>query len=219
MPPRRYLYVCESKIDNLYLQIPEKQRAALAAALAAAPEQPGDGAAGEAQPAESEEKLRVVLSYLDTPESLGTVEQPGPYFRGRLSMQWGIVDDTALFVGQSQERERHFVLLGGSARYTVGPAYAGGGAAGQPSSPFAGLLALFERADAGEAEAERPYPAANTLGARLLRRLPALVAQLQAVQTVEFVAETLAVETGADNRAGSRDFLLIGSPLYVALAE
>jgi hypothetical protein len=49
--------------------------------------------------------------------------------------------------------------------------------------------------------------------------LPALVAQLQAVQTVAFVAETLAVETGADNRSGSRDFLLIGSPLYVALAE
>lgn len=205
MPPRHYLYVCESKIDSLYQQIGEKQRLALAAGS----ETPLEG---------SEGKLRVVLSYLDTPESLGTVEMPGPYFRGRLSMQWGIMGDTALFVGQSEERERHFVLLGGSARYTVEADYPGSGATGQPSSPFAGLLALFERADVGESVTDRPYSATNTLGARLLRRLPALVAQLQAVQTVEFVAETLAVETGADNRSGERDFLLIGSPLYVALA-
>lgn len=219
MPPRQYLYVCDSKIDSLYLQIPEKQRAALADALGLELERLEEAAGSEAQAEGSDWKLRVVLSYIDAPETMGTVEMPAPYFRGRLSMQWGVVDNTALFVGQSEEKARHFVLLGGSARYTVGPAYPGSGEGGQPSSPFAGLLALFQRADAGESEPERPYPAANTLGSRLLRRLPALVAQLQAVQTVEFVAETLAVETGADNRSGARDFLLIGSPLFVALAE
>jgi hypothetical protein len=219
MPLRHYLYICDSKVDSLYLQIPEKQRATLAAALGEEPGRPGESPESETGGEGSDWKLRVVLSYIEAPETMGTVEMPAPYFRGRLSMQWGVVDDTALFVGQSEEKARHFVLLGGSARYTVGPDYPGGGEGGQPSSPFAGLLALFQRADAGESEPERPYPAANTLGSRLLRRLPALVAQLQAVQTVEFVAETLAVETGADNRSGSRDFLLIGSPLYVALAE
>ncbi|MDT8307328.1 MAG: SAVMC3_10250 family protein [Anaerolineae bacterium] len=219
MPPGSYLYICDTKIDALYLQIPERKREDIAAALGLDLERLGDAAEDEKQAERTDWKLRVVLSYIEASEILGTVEEPGPYFRGRMSMQWGIVDNTALFVGRSQEKERHFVLLGGSARYSVVPDYPSGADASQAVSPFAGLLALFQRADSGDVLPERPYDAANTLGSRLLRRLPVLVAQLQAVQTVEFVAETLTVETGADSRSGSRDFLLIASPLYVALAE
>lgn len=218
MPPQSYLYICDTKVDTLYRQIPEAKRQAIAAALGLDREPRGDAPQDEEHAARTAWQLKVILSDLESSAALGTVEEPAPYFRGRMTMQWGVVDNTALFVGQSQEKERHFVLLGGPARYTVGPDYPGGGDASQRSSAFAGLLALFQRADVEDAVPEQRYNAPNTLGSRLLRRMPLLVSQLQAVQTVEFVAETLAVETGADSRFGARDFLVIASPLYVALA-
>jgi hypothetical protein len=58
MAPRHYLYVCDSKIDSLYLQIPEKQRAALDAALGLE-QRLGEAPESETQGAESDGNSRL----------------------------------------------------------------------------------------------------------------------------------------------------------------
>lgn len=132
-------------------------------------------------------------------------------------MQWGVDEGIVLFVGQSQEKERHFVLLGGAATDAAGldaPRLEGENI---PASVLGGLLALFRRAISEQTLPEDHYTAPDNLDSRLFRRLPLLVAHLQAVQTVEFLARTLSVEVAEQQRQpGPRDFLLVGAPFYVA---
>lgn len=208
MPPETYLFISNTQVDLLYTQIPEEMRDSIAARLQAA----------DAVGSEAERKLALVSQYVEETEDLGTVAEPASYFRGKMKMQWGIVQNTALFVGQSEEKERLFVLLGGASQHTIDvdePVHEDDRI---PPPALAGLLALFQRADSDATLAEDHYTAPDNLDARLLRRLPWLTAQLGAVQTVEFLARTLSVETSDDRYPGAREYLVIGAPLFVAAA-
>lgn len=218
MLPRNYLYISDAQVDLLYSQIAEEIRDTIAAGLKAEPAFASAAAESDQVESTTDWKLSVVTRYIETHETLGSIEKPGSHFRGSMKMQWGIVDETTLFIGEQAGEERLFVLLGGPAGATVAADEAAGSSERIPPSALAGLFALFERADPDAAVPDHHYMAPDNLDARLLRRLPWLAKQLDAVQTVTFLAKTLSVMASDDPYSRSRDILVVGSPLYVAVA-
>lgn len=199
MLPTEYLYISSTQVEQLTAEMR------------------GDSpAAAGVEPLAH--KLAAAVRHVEAQEPVGTIEKPGAYFRGTLKMQWGIVDETALFVGEQAGEERLFVLLGGPAGAALAAGEAARSRARIPTAALAGLFALFERADPDAAVPEHHYMAPDNLDARLLRRLPWLAEQLDAVQTVTFLAKTLSVMASDDRYSSARDILVVGSPLYVAVS-
>jgi hypothetical protein len=207
MLPNDYLFIADTQVDLLYAQAAGQGGDSAPAAEA------GEGPDVRAQ------KLDAVIRHLEAQEPVGTIEKPGAYFRGTMKMQWGVVEETALFVGEQTGEQRLFVLLGGPAGAPLAADEAAGSSERIPPQALAGLFALFERADPEAAVPAHHYMAPDNLDARLLRRLPWLAEQLDAVQTVTFLAETLSVMASDDRYSSARDILVVGSPLYVAVAE
>ncbi|WP_030185352.1 DUF7019 family protein [Streptomyces sp. NRRL S-813] len=166
-------------------------------------------------------RLGKVLRRLDRSGDVGSVDAPGPFFRGRLPMRWGALaheDDMSLvFFGGRVGRT--VVGLGGSTHHVQGssPDAAGGPALARSVLPslLDGLrldpriASLF--ADAGSGAADDPDSAA-------LQAVRVAADGLRGpAQTVEFVAKRLL--HGPDPGAEDGSTVLLGSPLYVALVD
>ncbi|GAB7051275.1 DUF7019 family protein [Catenuloplanes indicus] len=201
MSLRYYLYISDSKVDILLPQI--------------------DPAFGRTRETEIGFNLRVaagkrkveatsdriarldrVVRYLDDFADVGTVDEPGQYFRGRMRMRWGPVGgELVWFAGATS---RTVVGLGGSRAHVAGE--------GEPSgsSTLPGMVEGLRSVLAEEGGAEAL--ATVHLAARQLRGTE---------QELEFVAKRLGQGPSPypelDPRAGMT--VLVGSPIFVALAD
>jgi len=220
-----YLYVSISKLEMLFQQIAssEKKKKSLEweAAIGFAKIKYKGGKETEL---DMNDKLRIVVQALNDENLVGTIEEPGDYVKGTLPMKWGLYRDwgrpaeeppLVYFGGRT---ENTIFGFGGSSRHIIGNV--GASSTGSRSvTPYlvahllAGLGAPLEgwRADRKEQGADdRDTFEAIKLASDHLKGPD---------QPLEFYAKTLLQGEfrGIKDQRGTK--VLLGSPLYVALAS
>ncbi|MFJ1546069.1 DUF7019 family protein [Streptomyces sp. NPDC088246] len=215
MSIRYYLYISDAKVDMLLSQIDPSFAGRRTTEAGMSLKLFTFKRSVEASAPDRVARLERVLEYLREHEQTGSVDDPGPYFRGTLPMQWGPLrgeggGSSVYFGGRT---ERTIVGLGGAGSHVLGgsapqdPVFA---ASSMPSL-LAGLAAAFA-ADGVEMPTD-PSALAWVHSAGRLLRGPA--------QSVEFVARRLLEGASPypelDPRPDTR--VLLGSPLYVAMAD
>jgi len=216
---RYYLYISDAKVDMLLAQIDPAFGRRSTTEVGLSVKLFNVRRNVEAAPPDRTAKLERVLRHLEERGEIGSTDDPGPYFRGSLPMQWGPMQGAnggslVYFGGRSGQT---ILGLGGAGSHVLGS----GGPQAQEFAPssvptlLAGLASAF--ADGGdgmpaESPAEQsPLAWVHTAG-RLLRGPR---------QPVEFVARRLLTGPSPypelDARPGMK--VLLGSPLYVALAD
>jgi len=225
--PKFYVYISDSKVEMLYQQIPQSAKSTLAAELKLNLSVI-EATLKKEVPVETRiSKLRIVSEYTEKNLDVGSIDKPGAYFKGTLNMRWGpwlewaimenrTADEKGQMVWFSGETRHTIVGLGGSSKHIVGreekrdlP---------DSMSSLACILGLL--AD----ELQLPFPAFVRRMSESEIRREALQAVEDAVhilfsrvpsQHLEFLSKTFLVGPSRD-----RDkHVLIGSPIYVAMAE
>lgn len=240
---KNYLYVSDSKVDMLYAQIPGPLRAKIAVELKIDLKI----FSASVRPIEQNEtrysKLRLVTRYLEWHMPLGTVQEPGTYFRGRLPMRWGPLGSRSRSHEQGPftlfafHEDRSFLALVGSSSYVTGgekfrESYNGQSrfeqiGAGRPSSY--NLVQVEKYIDDSRADLEQyllqdgrldqggsagPPPSdADPASVQLLEKVDYLVANFRG--PIQEL-EFVAVRLLSGALAGGAKVVL-GTPLYVAL--
>ncbi|MGC5660821.1 DUF7019 family protein [Micromonospora sp. WMMD723] len=225
---RYYLYVSDAKVDMLLSQIDPGHQRRRAAEFSVNLTVVGVKRSVENPGTDRLARLERVTRYLDEHADVGSVDEPGQFFRGLLPMRWGIVPTTGelslvYFGGRTDDT---IVGLGGSPSHLIGATPAAEstvrGLVGSSTMPalLAGLV---------DEEAE-PAPGPPPPGVD--EPDPAEVAALASVhqagtrlrgptQNVEFLAKRLlhgpSPYPELDGRPGMT--VLLGSPLYVALVD
>ncbi|MGH3343928.1 MAG: DUF7019 family protein [Carbonactinosporaceae bacterium] len=211
---RYYLYVSDAKVDMLLSQIDpawsRKRVTELSVGLSVA----GAKHTSETTGTDRIARLERVVRNLEEHGDLGDVDEPGQYVHGELPMQWGSIGDgdTVYFGGRT---ERTVVGLGGS----TGHALSTVPAAPPPQHRLSGSLmpSLLD-----QLAALAPGEAVDDADADALAIVVQANASLRGpAQTVEFVAKRLLYGPSPYPELNTRPDMavLLGSPLYVALAE
>lgn len=225
---RYYLYISDSKVDQLLSQIDPAFTGERSVEINVnLPGLGGKRTTGSSVGTDRIARLERVVRYLHDHGDLGSVDEPGQFFWGMLPMRWAFLPsrpDLVFFAG----RTNGTVLgLGGSARHVLGaPPEAGG--AGIPLSVPPALLQ--ELAVASELEDEHLLDAVDDafddeLGGGFdgedLRALGIVCRAVDRTrgpaQNVEFVAKRLL--HGPSPLARADASVLLGSPVYVALVD
>jgi hypothetical protein len=123
-----YLYISTSKVDMLYGQLATERKTKKSFEL-----KTSVAVASATMSHESEEtsdtpytKLAAVLDEIESSGELGTIDEPGTYFKGTLNMKWGLLGDAGrptdepplvYFGGRT---ESTIFGLGGSTRHVIG---------------------------------------------------------------------------------------------------
>ncbi|KMS79449.1 MULTISPECIES: DUF7019 family protein [Streptomyces] len=215
MTVRYYLYISDSKVDMLLSQIDPAfgRRSTTEAGLSV--KLFNVRRSVEAPAPDRTAKLERVLRHLEETGQIGSVDDPAPYFRGSLPMQWGPLqgDNGGALVYFGGRTERTILGLGGASGHVLGASAPQSQEFAPSSVPtlLAGLASAFA-ADSVELPAEESSLAWVHTAGRLLRGPR---------QPVEFVARRLLAGPSPypelDARPGMR--VLLGSPLYVAMAD
>jgi hypothetical protein len=109
---RYYIYVSETKVEQLYAQIPTKLRAKIAAKFTIDLKLIKGEFEGR-QPQESLfSKLDIVRTYLEDEGLIGTADDPKSFFGEIMPLSWGPY-------GGSDEEEDEFVYFGGRTEETI----------------------------------------------------------------------------------------------------
>jgi hypothetical protein len=219
-----YVYVSDVKVDMLFSQIPKRFLDRLAGELKidlkilslSLKENPSDE--------NRFTKIRVLEQYLDASSEIGTVDDPAPYFRGSLPMKWGTVgEDPAQIVFFWGFSDQTLVGLTGSLRHVIGNAAATTSVhLGSFTRPAYEAVASHLHLSPDESSVAAENPAAWVEQAASLLKGPE--------EPLEFVARTLAHVSAPGTRlmeerdapgrpevlVGTYDYVLLGTPIYVA---
>jgi hypothetical protein len=230
MAVKYYVYVSESKVEMLFSQIPRTFLSGLAAELKVNLGILTTTLKQDADPETKFARLTAVVRYLEQNESIGTVDEPEVYFRGHLSMAWGPYGTYQTFTHRAGESplmyfgavtDKTIVGLGGSSRNMIG---ATGSSSAHSHSATAVMVAriyegleLHLPADYPD-EWELPYFSQEDV---VPRAVEVATTQMEGPkESVEFFARRLAFYPRhklSDRRTNMN--ILLGTPLYVALAE
>jgi hypothetical protein len=119
-PLRYYLYISDTKLDVLFEQIPQNALKRISAEvkvdlkLASVTLRQAD----RPDPTRAA-KLKIVERFIDSHHHVGTIQEPGnEYFRGQMDMQWGWLQDRAVWFHGNDDAQ--CVALGGSRRHVLG---------------------------------------------------------------------------------------------------
>ncbi|MGW3465844.1 DUF7019 family protein [Streptomyces olivaceoviridis] len=215
MTVRYYVYISDSKVDMLLSQIDPAfgRRSTTEAGVSVKLFSVRRSVEGPAP--DRTAKLERVLRHLEETGQTGSVDDPGPYLRGSLPMQWGPLngENGGSLVYFGGRTEQTILGLGGASGHVLGASAPQAQEFAPSSMPtlLAGLASAFA-ADSAEMPAEQSSLAWVHTAGRLLRGPR---------QQVEFVARRLLSGPSPypelDARPGMR--VLLGSPLYVALAD
>jgi hypothetical protein len=211
-----YLYISDIKVDMLLSQIDAGFDRKRATEIGADLKFVSVKHSVESATADRVTRLERVLRYLDGSGDVGTVDVPGPYFRGRLPMRWGSpAAGRASLVYFGGRTERTIVGLGGASGHVLGaPAAALTTGTDQVFAPstMPGLISGLATAIAGDSDAVPPDALASVyLANRQLRGVE---------QEVEFLARRLSHGPSPYHELDAHEGMavLLGSPLFVALA-
>ena len=216
-----YVYVSNSKVEMLYSQIPRRFFDGMSAELKVSL---GVASSVLTQKAAEEtiySKLSVVLRYIYEYGAVGSIDNPEDYFSGTAMVRWGLYDSQntlVLFVGSTNET---IFGIGGSLAHLLG-------AKPEANTPYVSTTPflvdlLCQDLDLQALNEQERHNMALLLNEGRNKAEMALWAvehankyMNSASQKVEFVAKRLLhKEKEFKNDKG----VLLGTPLYVALAE
>ena len=216
-----YVYVSSSKVEMLYSQIPRRFLNGVAGELKV---NLGIASSTLTQKASEEtvySKLSAVLRYIHENVAVGSIDSPEDYFSGNGIVRWGLYDNQGslvLFVGST---DATIFALGGSSAHVLGNKTQ----ADTPpvsTTPFlVDILCDELQLDAlNEVERENIAFLVNQGHSRtdlaLLAVAHAHMYMTAPSQKVEFLAKRLLHK---EQKLSSDKGVLLGTPLYVALAE
>lgn len=220
-----YLYVSKAKLDMLYDQIAfsGKEKKSVEWVLDLKPFKASRKSEREDEP-DRDDKLKAVIEALEQSQIVGTVDEPKEYVKGTLPMRWGIYRDAGrpteepplvYFGGRTEQTIFGF---GGSSRHVEGNA--GCAATGSRSvTPFLVTHLL----DGMPSEGWNAYPIRGNDDDQ--STYEAIVLATDNIrppdQNLEFISKTLLLGKHLDSGKGRKKTMcvLLGSPLYVALAS
>lgn len=214
MASRYYVYISDAKVDMMLSQIDPGFGRRITTEAGAGLKLFSARRTVQAPEPDHIARLERVLRHLEEEGRVGDVDEPGPFFRGRLPMRWGPLPgggaSTVYFAGRTA---RTILGLGGSGGHVLGPAAPPPAQFAPSSLPalLAGLGAALA-GETGELPADDEHLGWVHTAGRLLRG---------PLQEVEFVARRLLAGPSPYPEIDGRPDLrvLLGSPLYVALAD
>jgi hypothetical protein len=230
-----YIYISDAKIDMLLPQVPHDIRQKVAVEFKTDIK---IFSASRKTETESDDnriaRLESVLDFLRQYSDLGSVDRPGEYIADSISMRWGPYTgtgpNTVVYFGG--ETERTAIGLGGSIRHVLG-------AVGNDSPTVGSLTPFIMKTLVHELNLDQPeihpslatHPDAHTLPFAAI--LLANQNMMGPTQRLEFVAKRL-LDSDRDLSTEERETtiqhnsmqngshlkrILLGTPLYVALAD
>jgi len=235
-----YTYISDTKVDMLYAQIPISVRNKVATELKIDLQVLSTTFKQDSAETTRFSKLKVVTEYVEKHEKVGTIDSPSFFFRGVLPMRWGKLFDTdAVYFGGITKKT--VLGLSGSGKHVIGEV--GTSETGLPGSGATFLMQLIQMDAHGasllkennEGITEEQKKALQTLAKlqgwdtgedRINQLLLSVVKSITEntegpVQKLEFLAKRLIegydLRTNPSNPEAKR--ILLGSPIYIALAE
>lgn len=216
-----YLYLSTAKVDMLFAQLsnPAKTKKSFELKASVAVGSASLRREIDEAPPGQYDKLAAILDEIESSGQLGTIDEPGTYFKGTLNMKWGLFGDAGrpneepplvYFGGQTEDT---IFGLGGSTRHVIG----------------------FEGATSTSSRSATPYIVAHLLDGleieqagwhaysgvqHALEGMTVATYKLHGPeQNLEFVARTL-LEGKSRSAIFTDDkemHCVLGTPLYVAL--
>ncbi|OEU90155.1 hypothetical protein DB35_02230 [Streptomyces abyssalis] len=207
IPLKYYLYISQSKLDNLLPQIPQSFIKAFETEFKVSAGVLGATVRGKpgGDPSEVSARVGVLDAYLRKSEPPGSVAQPGRYIAGAESFRYGIVHEYAsqlAFFGGPVDGVRCALI--GSPDSLVGAAPKAGANHAPYYYTLKFLNALASAPEWQQATGEPDYysyPEAVDIALQALSSTPPT--------RLEFLAKTLHVEPG----------VVVATPIYVAMAD
>ncbi|GAA4590542.1 hypothetical protein BJY16_009268 [Actinoplanes octamycinicus] len=207
MSLRFYLYISDAKVDMLLPQVDPgfggKRESEVGISLKIF------SAKHKVETPQSQRVTRLerVVRYLDDFADVGTIDEPGQYFRGRMTMRWGQLHDATHGVYFGGHTDRTVVGLGGSIGHVIGSSAAAPDAFSPSLTPgvVRSLGSLIEN------DTTDPLAAVHLAERHLTGP----------EQEVEFVAKRLAHGPSPypELDRGRTMNVLLGSPIFVAMAD
>jgi hypothetical protein len=215
---RYYVYVSDTKVDMLYAQIPSRVRERLAAELKVDLKVLALSLSERPDQETRYSKVRLVSDYLVENARVGTVKDPAEYFSGAMPMRWGYLGDRGDLVYFGGRQGDTMVGLGGSARQVIGEA----GSSTPTNSLTIGLVVAL-RGEVMLEEGELDEVDAGESENRLMGTTSMIVTGMSGAtsrmagpeERLEFLARRLLF----DDREEEPTRMLLGTPIYVALAD
>jgi hypothetical protein len=224
---RYYVYISDSKLDMLYPQVPHALKQKVSTDLKVDLKLFGGSRTTEKETEENRmTKLETVVRFVEENEDVGTVDSDGSYFADTLEMRWGIpqLRDATVGARVPSGLVSFGAIVGdtsvglfGSACHLVG--VGGTPQTGDIKTTMGGESTFFNIAAAvngmfgqDQTEVGRGDLTSND---EVLQQFVLFTQRMSGPQQrLEFLAKRLAVGTARDGRR-----VLIGTPLYVALAD
>lgn len=210
--PKYFIYISEAKIDILYSQIPKSLLENFAIELSIDLKPLGAGVSATVKQNQPEEtrfsKLRLVRAYIEKHLRAGWVDAPEAYFTGSLPMRWGLYPEAAPRLVYFGGFTNSTILgLGGSPQHVLGNRGATS-MDGLSPSILPALLSALET---------QPSYSSNPQQQGSLQVVEYTTRNLRGpTQNLEFLARTL---LRVPKEGNDRSYILLGSPIYVALAD
>jgi hypothetical protein len=227
MAIKYYLYISETKVEMLFAQIPRTFLSGLSAELKVNLGLLSTTLKQDADQETKFAKLTAVVRFLEENEPLGTVDQPESYFKGQMSMTWGPYETfnyrakgPSPLVYFGGETDRTIVGLGGSSQNMIGAP--GRSSAHSHSATPVMVARIYEGLELPIPENEKAFHWVGKENSGMVAMAVDLAtSQMEgAKEKVEFFARRLAFYPSGAHHAHRRDMnILLGTPLYVALAE
>jgi hypothetical protein len=220
-----FIYLSDTKVDMLYSQIPRRLLEKIAIELNIDLKVMGAGVATTIKSNPSEEtrysKLKLVTEYVEKHLPLGWIDAPDSYFKGSLPMRWGVYPEKSnpfvVYFGGATG----LTILGltGSPQHLLGNQNASSAAVMEHVSPSVWAIPSLVFILQGEQNLSTPIPPPTEMPpAQLVEH--ATTRMSGPAQDLEFLAKTLwrGPRSPYPQQEGNQQSILLGSPIYVALA-
>lgn len=219
-----YLYVSDAKVDMMLSQIDPSFRRKRTVEWSLNFKLFGARRGTESEIGDNRfARLETVVQYLERFGDLGTVDQPGQFFRGLLPMRWGPLEDPSSFYfgGETQQT---VVGLIGSAVHMIGAESSR--SADRPVAWLGYALppltdALRADRDHGEIEPRSTETSSSQGAINAVHHANTMLRGPE--QNLEFLAKRLARGSSTlpdePDHPRSGRHVLLGTPLYVALVD
>lgn len=202
-----YLYISDTKVDMIFSQIPSQVREKISAELKIDLKLLSVTLGSSSAPLNRYSKTHFVASYLRKAVHVGTIDLPEEYFFGEIPMRWGVLGNRLVYFQGSNLST--IVGLGGSKHHIVGEQRALEIPNEKPWSTSTGgailnqlcQVTLEERAEADK------FNFYKIIEATKLLKGP--------INKLEFLAKKLFYQYDEKRN----QYLLLGSPIYVALKD
>ncbi|WP_405867854.1 DUF7019 family protein [Streptomyces sp. NBC_00005] len=216
MSVRYYVYISDAKVDMLLPQVDAGFSRRRTTEVGFSLKFVNARHSVEAEASDRVTRLERVVRHLDDFGDVGTVDEPGQYFRGRLLMRWGPLSPGGTpLVYFGGHTEHTIVGLGGARGHVFGTPTSASAEQDQAFAPstMPGMLAALAALGTPGEEAVSPEALASVHRANRMMR--------GTDQEVEFLAKRLlhgpSPYPELDAHHGMT--VLLGSPLFVALAD